>query len=64
PTDFLIRRTGMLYFDIEDVLKYKDAVVDVLAQLLNYDDIQRALFTEELDEAINEARTANDQPAE
>lgn len=64
PTDFLIRRTGMLYFDIEDVLKYKEAVVDVLAQLLNYDDIQRALFTEELDEAINEARTANDQPAE
>lgn len=64
PTDFLIRRTGMLYFDIEDVLKYKDAVVDVLAQLLNYDDIQRALFTEELDEAINEARTANNQPAE
>ncbi|WP_105992909.1 glycerol-3-phosphate dehydrogenase/oxidase [Staphylococcus simulans] len=64
PTDFLIRRTGMLYFDIEDVLKYKDAVVDVLAQLLNYDTVQRALFTEELNEAIDEARTGNDQPAE
>ncbi|MDN6063279.1 MAG: glycerol-3-phosphate dehydrogenase/oxidase [Staphylococcus simulans] len=64
PTDFLIRRTGMLYFDIEDVLKYKEAVVDVLAQLLNYDEIQRSLYTEELEEAINEARTANHQPAE
>lgn len=64
PTDFLIRRTGMLYFDIEDVLKYKEAVVDVLAQLLNYDEIQRSLYTEELEEAINEARTANNQPAE
>lgn len=64
PTDFLIRRTGMLYFDIEDVLKYKEAVVDVLAQLLNYDEIQRSLYIEELEEAINEARTANNQPAE
>ncbi|MDQ7112024.1 glycerol-3-phosphate dehydrogenase/oxidase [Staphylococcus simulans] len=64
PTDFLIRRTGMLYFDIEDVLKYKEAVVDVLAQLLNYDEIQRSLYTEELEVAINEARTANNQPAE
>ena len=35
PTDFLIRRTGMLYFDIEDVKKYKDAVIDVMSQLLN-----------------------------
>lgn len=64
PTDFLIRRTGMLYFDVDDVLKYKDAVVNVLAQLLNYDDMQRALFTEELNEAVNQARTANHQAAE
>ncbi|WP_412520467.1 glycerol-3-phosphate dehydrogenase/oxidase [Staphylococcus simulans] len=64
PTDFLIRRTGMLYFDVDDVLKYKDAVVNVLAQLLDYDDMQRALFTEELNEAVNQARTANHQAAE
>lgn len=64
PTDFLIRRTGMLYFDIDDVLKYRDAVVDVLAQLLDYDGVQRALYTEELDDAISEARSANHQPAE
>lgn len=64
PTDFLIRRTGMLYFDIEDVKKYKEAVIDVMSQLLNYDAEQRALYTEELNEAIEEATHGNNQPAE
>lgn len=64
PTDFLIRRTGMLYFDIEDVKKYKDAVIDVMSQLLNYDAEQRALYVEELNEAIEEATHGNNQPAE
>ena len=60
----MIRRTGMLYFDIEDVKKYKEAVMDVMSQLLNYDAEQRALYAEELNEAIEEATHGNHQPAE
>ena len=41
PTDFFIRRTGKLYFKIDDVLNYKDQVIDVMAELLGYTDIQK-----------------------
>lgn len=40
PTDFLVRRSGKLYFNIDDVLQYKDAVIDVLADMLQYSEGQ------------------------
>ena len=43
PTDFLVRRSGKLYFNIQDVLDYKDAVIDVMADMLNYSDAQKSL---------------------
>ena len=42
PTD-LVRRSGKLYFNIQDVLDYKDAVIDVMADMLNYSDAQKSL---------------------
>ena len=63
PTDFFIRRTGNLYFKIDDVLNYKEQVIDVMAELLGYTDIQKDLFTKELQTAIDEAQTGNNQPA-
>src|SRR5699024_511267 len=63
PTDFFIRRTGKLYFKIDDVLNYKDQVIDVMAELLGYTDIQKDLFTKELQTAMDEAQTGNNQPA-
>ncbi len=64
PTDFLVRRTGALYFDINRVLEYKDIVVDVLADLLGYDANTKAAYHAELDKAIQEARDGQHQPAE
>ncbi len=64
PTDFLVRRTGALYFDINRVLEYKDIVVDVLADLLGYDANTKAAYHAELDKAIQEARHGQHQPAE
>ncbi|WP_086427885.1 glycerol-3-phosphate dehydrogenase/oxidase [Staphylococcus cornubiensis] len=64
PTDFLVRRTGALYFDIDTVLRHKDTVVDVLADLLGYDANVKAVYKQELDEAIQEARHGQHQPAE
>ena len=49
PTDFLVRRTGKLYFNISDVLKYKNDVVKVMAQLLGYTDAQKEAYMQELD---------------
>lgn len=63
PTDFLVRRSGKLYFNIQDVLDYKDAVIDVMADMLNYSDAQKESYTKEVEEAIDQARTGNNQPA-
>lgn len=56
PSDFFIRRTGMLYFDIATVVKYKDAVLDIMAKELSYTDKQRQQFNEELIIALHEAK--------
>ncbi|QHW37331.1 glycerol-3-phosphate dehydrogenase/oxidase [Staphylococcus ursi] len=64
PTDFLVRRIGALYFDINTVLRHKDTVVDVLADLLGYDVNIKAVYKQELEEAIQEARHGQHQPAE
>ena len=63
PTDFLIRRTGKLYFNIKDVLNYKEKVINVMTELLGYNEVQKDLYTKELEKAIDEAQTGNNQPA-
>ena len=64
PTDFLVRRTGALYFDIDSVTEHKAAVLDVMASLLNYTENQKQAYRDELELAIKEATTGNEQPAE
>ncbi|WP_026860007.1 glycerol-3-phosphate dehydrogenase/oxidase [Jeotgalicoccus psychrophilus] len=56
PTDFLVRRSGKLYFEIEDVLEYRDGVERLLQDTLGYDDEIRKVFSNELDEAIEDTR--------
>ena len=63
PTDFLIRRSGKLYFNINEVKQYKDAVVEELAKLLNYTQSQQNEFTKEINIAIEEAPRGNEQLA-
>lgn len=60
PTDFLIRRSGKLYFNINEVKQYKDAVVEELAKLLNYTQSQQNEFTKEINIAIEEATRGNE----
>ena len=48
PTDFLIRRTGKLYFDINTVKQYKQAIIDELDKLLNYTAEQKMNFLKKL----------------
>ncbi|WZE73987.1 glycerol-3-phosphate dehydrogenase/oxidase [Macrococcus sp. CCM 2573] len=61
PTDFLTRRTGDLYFDIKKVEQYKEAVIDTMANLLNYDNAQRTEYARELEQKINEAKSPSVQ---
>ena len=55
PSDFFIRRTGLLYFDIEAVKRYKLQVLRVMEQYLGYTETQRDQYLAEVDEAINQA---------
>jgi len=55
PVDFLVRRTGMLYFDIQHFIKYKEEVVNVMRQLLTYSDEETIAFNKQLEILFNEA---------
>jgi len=52
PADFLIRRTGKLYFDIGTVKKYLQPVAEACAALLGYDAGQAEAWVRELEDAI------------
>jgi glycerol-3-phosphate dehydrogenase len=49
PMDFLIRRTGRLYFDIGSVRKYQDKVIDACAKKLKAGTNSRAAWKAELE---------------
>jgi len=55
PVDFLVRRTGMLYFDIKHFHEYKEEVVQVMKQLLHYSEEQSIAFNKQLDILYKEA---------
>lgn len=58
PTDFLIRRTGAMYFNIDLVQQYKDDIIDTMASLLDYDKATIESYRKELNSKIIEATTA------
>ncbi|KAB7528485.1 FAD-dependent oxidoreductase [Flagellimonas olearia] len=54
PMDFFIRRTGRLYFDIESVRQYKDAVLDEFQKAFGYTADQMVTFHKTLEEELEE----------
>nr|WP_326492659.1 FAD-dependent oxidoreductase [Alicyclobacillus dauci] len=58
PSDFFIRRTGSLYFDIAWVHTWKDAVVRYMAEQLHWSEEQRSRYEQDLAERIKEATEA------
>lgn len=60
PTDFFIRRTGLLFFNIKEVLENKEAVMNVMNDYLNWSSMQKEHYMKELDEQIYQATHAND----
>lgn len=57
PTDFFIRRTGALFFDIAFVRKSKDQVIHHLAEQLAWTEQQKHNYTTELNHQLKQAVT-------
>lgn len=55
PVDFFIRRTGDLFFNINQVRQYAAAVIEAMSDHFEWSGEQKHLFTDELNEAIHDA---------
>lgn len=55
PSDVLVRRTGRMYFDIASVVDYKEAVMDLMADVLDYAPSEKDGYRLELDTLIFDA---------
>ena len=53
PSDFFIRRTGMMYFDIDGVIKYQSAVFWYMKNLLNWNESQSEAREKEFQQALS-----------
>lgn len=55
PSDVFVRRTGRLYFDIDSVVKYKEQVISLMEDFLEYSATEKSRRTIELDQLIYDA---------
>lgn len=56
PADFFIRRTGLLYFDIAQVERYKEAVIDMMSDIIGYSESEKLFYTIQLDQFIDDSK--------
>ncbi|SIS83778.1 glycerol-3-phosphate dehydrogenase/oxidase [Alicyclobacillus vulcanalis] len=63
PSDFFIRRTGALYFDIDWVRTHKDAVIRYMADACEWSEERRNQVARELEDRIVEATCPEDEVA-
>ncbi|HEX7065477.1 MAG TPA: FAD-dependent oxidoreductase [Bacillales bacterium] len=57
PSDFFIRRTGALFFHIDWVHKWKEPVIEYMAQRLHWANDEKQGYIAELEQRIEEATT-------
>ncbi|WML57701.1 FAD-dependent oxidoreductase [Neobacillus sp. PS2-9] len=55
PVDFFIRRTGALYFNIQWVKQWKQAVMDMMAEYLEWTGEEKANYQNKLEIQLNDA---------
>lgn len=56
PTDFLIRRSGKLYFAIDEVIQYRQGIEKLLSDTFSWTDSQYEQYVSELDRAIADTK--------
>ncbi len=57
PTDFFLRRTGYLLFDMQKVDKWKHKIIEEMAMIFNWTDEEKSHYVEDLNEEIARATT-------
>lgn len=62
PTDFFIRRTGSLLFDISWTQKWMEPVIDYMASVLNWSDQEKEQHASELEQEIERATQPQTRP--
>lgn len=62
PSDFFIRRTGSLYFDIDWLQKWQESVIRYLEEYFSWTPEVTDLHTKELLQHVREATEAVDEP--
>ncbi|MGX9133748.1 glycerol-3-phosphate dehydrogenase/oxidase [Rummeliibacillus sp. JY-2-4R] len=55
PSDFFVRRSSKMFFDIDSVKKYKDKVVQYMSDYLQYTYVEKQQYQNELEELIYDA---------
>ncbi|MEH6939292.1 glycerol-3-phosphate dehydrogenase/oxidase [Bacillus sp. JJ664] len=61
PVDFFIRRTGALFFDINWVYEWKDAVIAYMSAEFGWSKDQKVKYANELEMALNDAVSPKNQ---
>ncbi|QCR32020.1 glycerol-3-phosphate dehydrogenase/oxidase [Lysinibacillus sp. SGAir0095] len=56
PCDFLIRRTGYMYFNIALVEQYKEAILEIMSNILGYSESEMVFYRAQLEQFIDEAK--------
>ncbi len=55
PSDFFIRRTGAMFFDIQWVRQWKDPVIAYMSKVFGWSDIEKEHYRGELEQHVREA---------
>lgn len=58
PNDFMVRRTGYMFFRMAIVKQYKEAILDEMAKQLNWTAQQRTQYEEDVKKELKRATTA------
>ncbi|WP_025115779.1 glycerol-3-phosphate dehydrogenase/oxidase [Lysinibacillus fusiformis] len=58
PNDFMVRRTGYMFFQMATVQQYEEAILDEMAKQLNWTAQQRTQYEEDVKKEIKRATTA------
>ncbi|WP_312469795.1 glycerol-3-phosphate dehydrogenase/oxidase [Neobacillus sp.] len=59
PVDFFIRRTGALFFDIQWVHEWKQAVIEIMAEILGWTEEEKDTCQDELETHLKDATIPN-----
>lgn len=56
PSDFFIRRTGYLFFNIELVEQYREQIIEIMSNIIGYSDSEKVFYKMQLEQYIEDAK--------